>query len=74
MIIIIFLCDQVSDDDSYVSDVSDSTSVEFCRNENGNVRENFGEALSNPHIQFHLYEASPFFAFIVNGLCLCYCF
>ncbi|XP_067282117.1 oxysterol-binding protein-related protein 3a isoform X1 [Pseudorasbora parva] len=32
---------EVSDDDSYVSDVSDSTSVEFCRNENGSVRENF---------------------------------
>uniref|UniRef100_A0A8C1TSK8 Oxysterol-binding protein n=1 Tax=Cyprinus carpio TaxID=7962 RepID=A0A8C1TSK8_CYPCA len=27
---------EASDDDSYVSDVSDSTSVEFCRNENGN--------------------------------------
>lgn len=32
---------EVSDDDSYVSDVSDSTSVEFCRNENGNMREIF---------------------------------
>lgn len=26
---------EVSDDDSYISDVSDSTSVEYCRNENG---------------------------------------
>ncbi|XP_051520447.1 oxysterol-binding protein-related protein 3-like isoform X1 [Myxocyprinus asiaticus] len=33
---------EVSDDDSYVSDVSDSTSVEFCRNETGSVREKLG--------------------------------
>jgi len=57
MIIIIFLCVQLSDDDSYVSDVSDSTSVEYCRNENGCMRENFGEALLNPHFQVHFYEA-----------------
>ncbi|XP_050992340.1 oxysterol-binding protein-related protein 3a isoform X3 [Labeo rohita] len=30
---------EVSDDDSYTSDVSDSTSVEFCRNENGSAKE-----------------------------------
>uniref|UniRef100_A0A8C2JPH0 Oxysterol-binding protein n=1 Tax=Cyprinus carpio TaxID=7962 RepID=A0A8C2JPH0_CYPCA len=30
---------EASDDDSYVSDVSDSTSVEFCRNENGVAKE-----------------------------------
>ncbi|KAI7798916.1 oxysterol-binding protein-related protein 3a [Triplophysa rosa] len=30
---------ELSDDDSYVSDVSDSTSVEFCRNDNSRVRE-----------------------------------
>ncbi|TRY65709.1 hypothetical protein DNTS_005556 [Danionella cerebrum] len=32
---------EVSDDDSYVSDVSDCTSIEFCRNENGHLREIF---------------------------------
>ncbi|KAF4100564.1 oxysterol-binding protein-related protein 3a [Onychostoma macrolepis] len=30
---------EVSDDDSYISDVSDSTSVEYCRNENGTAKE-----------------------------------
>ncbi|XP_016341461.1 oxysterol-binding protein-related protein 3-like isoform X1 [Sinocyclocheilus anshuiensis] len=30
---------EASDDDSYVSDVSDNTSVEFCRNENGVAKE-----------------------------------
>ncbi|XP_059412088.1 oxysterol-binding protein-related protein 3-like [Carassius carassius] len=30
---------EASDDDSYVSDVSDSTSVEYCRNENGITKE-----------------------------------
>uniref|UniRef100_A0A673LFR5 Oxysterol-binding protein n=1 Tax=Sinocyclocheilus rhinocerous TaxID=307959 RepID=A0A673LFR5_9TELE len=30
---------EVSDDDSYISDVSDSTSVEYCRNENGIAKE-----------------------------------
>ncbi len=36
----------MSDDDSYISDVSDSTSVEYCRNENGITKEILSEALS----------------------------
>uniref|UniRef100_A0A672SKB6 Oxysterol-binding protein n=1 Tax=Sinocyclocheilus grahami TaxID=75366 RepID=A0A672SKB6_SINGR len=39
LIIFCIFCDQVSDDDSYISDVSDSTSVEYCRNENGITKE-----------------------------------
>uniref|UniRef100_A0A671M393 Oxysterol-binding protein n=1 Tax=Sinocyclocheilus anshuiensis TaxID=1608454 RepID=A0A671M393_9TELE len=37
---------EASDDDSYVSDVSDNTSVEFCRNENGVAKEILSKALS----------------------------
>ncbi len=36
----------MSDDDSYISDVSDSTSVEYCRNENSIKKEILSEALS----------------------------
>ncbi len=36
----------MSDDDSYISDVSDSTSVEYCRNENSITKEILSEALS----------------------------
>ncbi|XP_051526391.1 oxysterol-binding protein-related protein 3-like [Myxocyprinus asiaticus] len=38
---------EVSDDDSYISDVSDSTSVEFCRNETGSVHKILGNSNGN---------------------------
>lgn len=51
----LFGCDQLSDDDSYVSDVSDSTSVEFCRNDNTyKMKEILGETCKT---HFYLHDS-----------------
>lgn len=52
---------QVSDDDSYVSDVSDSISVDTYSNEGGSERHNSGTCYSNKLWVHQKYGANGYF-------------